>query len=130
MAHYAEIKNELVESVIVVNSISVDENDENAVNEYLTECGMPGSWLRCSYNTRGGQHIPGGEPFRYNYPGKGWTFSSDSQWSSQDGAFIPPKPYESWILNSNTALWEPPIPIPDQENQWIWNEETGQWQQA
>lgn len=75
MAHYARVtKDGMVEEVVVVRSVSVDENDEQAVNVYLADCGMPGKWLRCSYNTRKGVHAHGGEPFRGTYPGAGMYY--------------------------------------------------------
>ncbi len=75
MAHYARLTDDdIVAEVVVVNSVSVDEDDEQAVNVYLAECGMPGEWLRCSYNTRSGVHLLGGTPFRGTYPGQGMFY--------------------------------------------------------
>lgn len=111
MAHYAYINENNVVTQVIVGR---DENDLN-VNweEYYGA-------IRCSYNTRGGVHIYGGIPFRKNYPGPGYFYDNERD------AFIPPKPFESWILNEDSCLWEAPIPIPE-EGQWDWDEDTTSW---
>ena len=76
---------------------------------------------RTSYNTRGGQHLNGGTPFRKNYAGIGYTYDY-----ARD-AFIPPKPYPSWVLNSNTCLWEAPVAYPEDGKLYIWDEENQNW---
>ena len=76
---------------------------------------------RTSYNTSGGVHINGGTPFRKNYAGIGYTYDE-----SRD-AFIPPKPYDSWILNEDSCLWEAPVEYPNDGEQYNWNEETQTW---
>jgi len=58
---------------------------------------------------------------RKNYAGIGYTYDEDRD------AFIPPKPFNSWILNETTCLWEAPIALPDTENRYNWNEETTTW---
>lgn len=76
---------------------------------------------RTSYNTVAGVHINNGIPFRKNYAGIGYLYDF------QRDAFIPQKIFNSWVLNENTCLWNPPIPIPDNENRYSWNEETISW---
>ena len=76
---------------------------------------------RTSYNTVGGEHTKGGTSFRKNYAGIGYTYDYTRD------AFIPPKPFDSWTLNSNTCLWEAPVAYPDDGQQYAWNEETQQW---
>ena len=76
---------------------------------------------RTSYNTLAGEHKLGGTPFRKNYAGIGYTYDY-----ARD-AFIPPKPFNSWTLNANTCLWEPPVAYPDDGQLYTWNEETQQW---
>jgi hypothetical protein len=78
-------------------------------------------WKQTSYNTKGGVHLLGGTPFRKNYAGVGYTYDQTRD------AFIPPKPFNSWILNEETCLWEAPVALPDTENRYNWNEETQQW---
>lgn len=123
MAHYALIKNGVVVSVITGR----DENDTFAgITDweafYTSETGLQA--VRTSYNTRGGQHSKGGEPFRFNYAGIGYTFDETK---GTDGAFIPPKPFDSWVLNEGTCLWEAPIPYPNDGLVYSWDEESGDW---
>lgn len=114
MAHYAKVENGIVTNVIVAEQ---DFIDSGAV-------GDPSSWVQTSYNTRGGQHVLGGTPLRKNYAGIGYSYDSVLD------AFVPPKPFPSWILNENTCLWEPPIPRPSDEAKYFkWNEEDQLWQE-
>ena len=114
MAHYAYLD----ENNIVIDIIVGRDENELGINweKYYGA-------IRCSYNTNGGVHIYGGIPFRYNYPGRGWLYDPNF---GEDGAFIPPKPYPSWTLNNNTALWEAPVPMPEQ-GIWEWNENNLSW---
>jgi hypothetical protein len=122
MAHYAFLdENNIVTQVIV-------GRDENEVVDGITDWESYYSQfagqrcLRTSYNTYGGQHINGGTPFRKNYAGIGY-FYDDSR-----DAFIPPKPYPSWVLNEETCRWEAPIPFPDEPGvNYDWNEENQTW---
>jgi len=95
----------------------------------------PGEWIQTSYNTRGGVHyqpnssIPSedqSKALRKNYAGVG------SSYDKQRDAFIPPKPFNSWILNESTCLWEPPVamPITELENNqyYFWNESIVNWE--
>lgn len=79
--------------------------------------------VRTSYNTHAGKHREGGTPFRYNYAGIGFTFDPDK---GTDGAFIPPKPFESWVLDEDSCLWEAPVERPT-EGDWTWDEDAGEW---
>jgi len=120
MAHYAKVNNGIVEQVIVAEADYFDTFIDNS----------PGEWIQTSYNTRGGVHY---EPntdtpsddqskaLRKNYAGIGYTYDSDRD------AFIPPKPFNSWTLNETTCLWDSPVAYPDDDNTYIWNEETQQW---
>jgi hypothetical protein len=76
---------------------------------------------RTSYNTVGGVHRGGGAPFRKNYAGIGFRYDPDRD------AFIPPQPFESWTLNEETCLWEPPVPMPE-SGPHNWNEQTLSWE--
>jgi hypothetical protein len=79
-----------------------------------------------SYNTHGGVHTKGGIPLRKNFAGIGYTYDEDRD------AFIPKKPYQSWILNETTCLWEAPVAKPTaqlEENQYYsWNESIINWE--
>jgi hypothetical protein len=76
---------------------------------------------RTSYNTKGGVHSEGGTPFRKNYAGIGYTYDF-----ARD-AFIPPKPFDSWVLDEQSCLWEAPVAYPDDGQMYTWNEELGTW---
>jgi hypothetical protein len=109
MAHYAELN----ENNIVIR-VLVAEQDFISI--------MPGTWVQTSYNTRGGIH-PEGRPLRKNFAGIGYTYDATLN------AFIPPKPFPSWILNEQTCLWECPVPYPEntENTAYDWNEELQQW---
>lgn len=112
MGHYAKIVNNIVQEVIVADS-----------KEWCEE-NLGGQWEQTSYNTIGGVHLRDRMPFRYNYAGVGYIF--DPEFGSQ-GAFYEPQPYPSWTLNQKTALWEAPVPKPE-DSYTEWNETTQQWE--
>ena len=76
---------------------------------------------RTSYNTSGGVHSSGGTPFRKNYAGIGYTFDE------QRNAFIPPKPFNSWILNETICQWEAPVAMPNDGQMYTWDENVVNW---
>lgn len=117
MAHYAYLDDDNIVTSVIVGK---DEGEDGVDWEEYYQA------KRTSYNTRAGEH-PSGNPFRYNFAGIGFSFDANF---GTDGAFIPPKPLPSWVLNLSTALWEPPIPVPDDDGDWIWNEENGSWEIA
>ena len=93
MSHFAQIdENNIVTNVIVAEQ---DFIDSGAV-------GDPSKWIQTSYNTQAGEHKLGGTPLRKNYAGIGYTYDSTLD------AFIPPKPFNSWVLNEDTCLWNAP----------------------
>jgi hypothetical protein len=118
MAHYALLdRNNVVVQVITGN----DENEGIYDWElfYTQETRLIAK--RTSYNTQAGLHTQGGTPFRKNYAGIGYTYDPVRD------AFIPPKPYPSWILNEQTCLWDSPVAMPQDGNRYQWNEETTSW---
>jgi hypothetical protein len=125
MGHFAKIEGGIVTHV----TVSRDEDDDREL-EISAQTGD--MYRRTSYNTRGGVHYgPDGQPsadqskaFRYNYAALGWSFDPDF---GPDGAFIPPQPYPSWSLNPATALWDAPVPMPDDGGRYIWDEGSGSW---
>jgi hypothetical protein len=118
MAHYAFLnKHNVVTEVIVGKDETEGEYDWEVY--YGSKRGMV--CKRTSYNTRGGVHADGGTPFRKNYAGIGYTYDESLD------AFIPPKPFNSWTLNEETALWEAPVAYPEDGNMYTWNEETTSW---
>ncbi len=118
MAHYAYLDaNNVVTQVIV----GKDEGEDGIDWEQYYGA------KRTSYNTHGGVHVNGGTPFRYNYAGIGYTFSDAPEWAAQGGAFIPPQPYPSWVLNPATGLWDAPTPTPAEGGPWQWDEDALAW---
>jgi hypothetical protein len=111
MAHFAKVRDGLVVQVIVAEP----EFFETFVDS------SPGEWIQTSYNTHGGQHTLGGTPLRKNYAGIGYTYDRTRD------AFIPPKPFASWLLNEDTCLWDAPVAYPTDGKAYSWNEETTNW---
>lgn len=118
MAHYALLgKNNLV--VQVITGKNEDEGMYDWEVFYTQETRMTAK--RTSYNTLGGVHTKGGTPFRKNYAGIGYTYDA------QRDAFIPPKPYPSWILNEQSCLWDAPVAMPTDGRLYDWDEATNSW---
>jgi len=121
MSHFAKIEN----GVVAFVTVGRQEDD----GRELELCERTGDTYRqTSYNTRGGVHYTDGVPsadqskaLRKNYAGIGYTFDEVRD------AFIPPKPYESWVLNEDTCLWEPPMPYPTDGGMYQWDETAGKW---
>jgi hypothetical protein len=121
MAHFAKLGvGNIVETVIVVSN-DVATTEQAGVDFINKLYNTRDVWKKTSYNTFGGQHSSGGIPFRKNYAGIGY------QYDQQRDAFIPPKPFNSWVLNENTCLWNAPIEYPQDDNEYIWNEQTLSW---
>jgi len=128
MASFAKIglNSKVIEIQSVVNEVLHDSNgveQENIGIDFLTKLTGWAIWKQTSYNTLGGVHNNGGTPLRKNYAGIGYTYDEDRD------AFIPPKPYASWILNEDTCLWEAPSAMPDDGERYEWNESTTSWDQ-
>ena len=113
MAHFAKIDN-----LGTVVCVLVGGDNDNELNLCAR---TSGTYRQTSYNTHGGVH-PLGTPLRKNYAGIGYTYDKDRD------AFIPPKPYPSWVLNEDTCLWNAPTPMPDDDQMYIWNEDTTAWE--
>jgi hypothetical protein len=134
MAHYALLNDE---NIVVFVTVARDE-DEHRELEISAETGQ--KYRRTSYNTRGGVHYQPdnntpsenqNKAFRKNYAGLGYSYDD------QRDAFIPPKPYPSWILDEFSCLWNSPIPYPDMANipepykiynRCFWNEDIINWE--
>jgi len=115
MAHYARLdKNNVVTQVIVVDN--KDTADASGVEkEYIgaafCERLFGGTWKQTSYNGN----------MRKNYAGIGYTYNEDID------AFVPPKPYASWVLDNDTAQWNAPVAMPDDGERYTWDEDTTSW---
>ena len=102
---------------------------------------QPGMWVQTSYNTYGNVHYApsppaeprtpdGGTPIRANYAGIGYTYDPNYTIGDYVGVFYAPQPYPSWVLNTDTFLWEaptPPGPMPTEGGPWVWDEATLSW---
>jgi hypothetical protein len=126
MASFAKIglNNKVIAVHSVVNEVLHDSNGierEDIGIDFLTKLHGWAIWKQTSYNTIGGVHINGGTPLRKNFAGIGFIYDEDRD------AFIPPKPFNSWILNEDTCKWEAPVALPDTENRYTWNETTTTW---
>jgi hypothetical protein len=120
MAHFAKIENGVVTQVIVVDN--KDCSDANGVEkEYIgaafCEKLFGGEWKQTSYNGN----------IRKNYAGIGFTYNADID------AFVPPKPYASWVLDNETAQWNAPVAMPEDAGtgeppkRYSWDEATTSW---
>ena len=114
MAHFAKIEDGVVTQVIVVdNKDCADATgvEKESIGIAFCERLFGGTWKQTSYNGT----------IRKNYAGLGYTFDEDLD------AFVPPKPFNSWILNEETAQWGAPVAMPDDGQMYTWNEETVSW---
>jgi hypothetical protein len=114
MAHFAKVVDGKVTQVIVAEpeffATFVDSS--------------PGEWIQTSYNTAGGVHKTGGTPLRKNYAGIGFSYDRTRD------AFIPPKPFASWVLDEQTCLWSAPVAMPTDDKRYTWDEATTSWVEA
>lgn len=109
MAHFAQID----ENNIVTQVLVVPDNAEDRGQDYLAnDLGLGGTWVQTSYNNR----------IRKNYAGVGFTYDAVRD------AFIAPKPFDSWVLNEDTCIWEPPIAYPTDGVMYKWNEDKKDWE--
>jgi hypothetical protein len=121
MAHYA-----FIDYNYVVTHVIVGKDEHEGDHDWEQFYGA----LRTSYNTRCGvyydqqtnqPHTDQSKAFRKNYAGIGYTYDL-----ARD-AFIPPNPFPSWILNEETCCWQAPVPVPDDDQTYYWDESTTSW---
>jgi hypothetical protein len=110
MSHFAKVVNGIVTQVIVA--------EPEFFNNFVDT--SPGEWIQTSYNTFGGQH-PQNRPLRKNFAGIGYTYDSVRD------AFIPQKPFASWVLNEDTCQWDCPVAYPTDGKKYAWNEDQQNW---
>ena len=115
MAHFAEIddNNVVLRVIVVANKDTADANGNEVDSIGVAFCQrlLGGNWKQTSYNGN----------IRKNYAGVGYTYDAGID------AFVPPKPYPSWVLNSNTAQWKAPVPMPQDGKMYSWDEATQSW---
>jgi hypothetical protein len=116
MAHYAFLDENFIVTEVIVGK---DESNYDWEAHYGQFRGQ--LCKRTSYNTQGGVHNGGGTAYRKNYAGIGYSYDP------QRDAFIPPKPFASWILDEDTCLWNAPVLCPNDGRVYNWNETSGQW---
>jgi hypothetical protein len=127
MAYFAKLgTGNIIETIISINNAVITdsngiEQEQLGVDFINNLYGTNDIWKQTSYNTIGGIHKLGGTPFRKNHAGIGYTYDSNRD------AFISPKPYNSWILNETTCLWEAPLPYPNDGKLYSWDEELINW---
>ena len=115
MAHFAKLDEN---NVVIFVTVGRQEDD----GKEAELCARTGDvYKQTSYNTHGGVHALGGTPLRKNYAGIGYTYDAGRD------AFIPQKPYASWLLNETTCLWDAPVAYPDDGKRYSWDEATTSW---
>jgi hypothetical protein len=115
LAHFAKL-----DENNVVTFVTVGRQEDDGKEADL--CARTGDvYKQTSYNTHGGVHALGGTPLRKNYAGIGYTYDAGRD------AFIPQKPYTSWVLNETTCLWDAPVAYPDDGKRYSWDEATTSW---
>ena len=129
MAHYAKLGlDNIVTAVVAVDTIDCMtrggiEREEIGLAHLVRVHGHE-LWKKCSYNTRGGEHTGGGTPFRANYPGIGWYYSSEHD------IFHPARPFASYTLNTTTGMWEAPLAQPELTEEQIEARSYYEWDEA
>ena len=116
MAHFAQIENNIVTKVIVVdNKDTANEEGVEIEQIGIDFCSnlLGGTWKQTSYHAR----------IRKNYAGIGYKYDATLD------AFIPPQPFASWTLNNETAQWEAPVAMPTDGKQYTWDETTTSWKE-
>jgi hypothetical protein len=111
MSHYAFVRDGRVTDVIVAEQEFIDQ---------LPDMGT-GRWIQTSYNTHAGQHALGGTPLRKNFAGMGYHYDPEAD------AFYPPRPYDTWILDTNTYQWRSPVPYPEDGDLYHWDPAQNTW---
>jgi hypothetical protein len=117
MAHFAELNenNQVINVIVVSNNDCLNANGQESESVSIAFCksllGEDTQWVQTSYNAN----------FRKNYAGLGYTYDSVRD------AFIPPSPYNSWILVEETCQWSAPIAYPTDGQSYFWNENIKNW---
>jgi len=115
MAHFAQLDNDLnvIQIIVINNNVLLDESgiEQEILGKQFCTNLLGGNWIQTSYNGN----------IRKNFAGIGYSYDLVRD------AFIPIKPYASWILDENTCRWEPPVPLPNDDKNYIWDEDSQNW---
>lgn len=117
MAHFAQLdgSNQVTQVIVVNNTDTIDQQGQESEQVGITFCqslfGQETRWLQTSYNGK----------IRKNFAGVGYTYDPTRD------AFIPPKPYPSWVLDEALCIWSPPVPRPEDGQPCRWDEESLSW---
>ena len=117
MGHYAFLNDDNIVTEVITGN---EEDQGTDWEEYYGKIRNQ-TCKRTSYNTLANEHLLGGDPFRGNYAGIGFTYDPVND------VFIAPQPFESWILNETSWIWEAPVPYPDDEKLYVWDEDNKEW---
>lgn len=118
MANFAQLdENNIVLNVIsvnndIINNLQFPESEELGIQFCKDLVGLNTSWKQTSYNNN----------FRKRYASIGFLYNEELD------SFIPPKPFDNWVLNKNLLNWVPPVPYPVDGNQYYWNQEQNTWE--
>ena len=123
MAHFAKLGTGNIVTAVHVVSNDVATTEQAGVDFLNDLYKTRDVWKQTSYNTKGGVHLLGETPFRKNYASIGYTYNQTKD------AFIPPKPFDSWILNEDTCLWEAPVAYPSDGKEYEWDESSTSWKE-
>ena len=123
MAHFAEIKDGIVQRVIVVNDSDclLDGVEDEKVGSEFCHNLLGGEWVQTSYNTQGGINNRTGKEIKKNFAGVGYTYDK-----ARD-AFIAPKQFDSWVLDEATCCHEAPVERPKDGKDYQWDEAKVEW---
>lgn len=118
MAHFAQLdaNNVVLQVIVVANKDTADANgvEKEHIGAAFCERLLGGTWKQTSYNGT----------IRKNYAGIGYTYDADRD------AFIPPKPYASWVIDNETCRWKAPVDMPTDGKMYTWNESTLSWDEV
>lgn len=118
MAHYAFLDNNNFVTEVIVGK---EEGEEGIDWEQWYGNFRGQTCKRTSYNTVAGQHKTGGTPFRKNFAGVGYFYDKNRD------AFIPPKPFPSWVFDEFSCVWVPPVQMPQDDKKYRWEEFSVSW---
>ena len=115
MAHFAQLddQNIVLQVIVIHNNECLNDAGIETEAKGIEFCNslIPGNWVQTSYNAT----------IRKNYAAIGFTYDKERD------AFIAPKPFNSWILNEENCQWKAPVPYPNDQKSYAWNEELLQW---